>query len=419
MIFRALFRVGMVAAVLIWLALIGQFGWMYWQQRQRTAELVAIANAPTPTALPFPTVAPPTLEPLPDTLAVGQGGSELPKGAEATKLSVHPKTGRYIAAWLPTSFDAEAARATFEANKDVLDEVSPFWYGVRADGSLIADVGSRDTEFVKIARENNVLVIPTIHNVNDLEPAITVLATPQSRANHIAIIMEEVRTYGYDGIDIDYESLPVSMEPQFTAFMTDLGAALHAEGKLLTVAVHAHTGRPDYQNYADLGEVVDRLRIMTYDYSWTGSQPGPIAPMFWVRQVAEYAKTVVDPTKIQIGISFYAYDWPAGGGNAISRTYTDIEEIKAAYQPFVSLVEESGGNLIQESTFSYAGRTVWFSNYRSLTSKMEMVRELDLAGIAIWRLGNEDPKNWQYIRDSLKQDPIIVQRTINKYVPDK
>ena len=48
---------------------------------------------------------------------------------------------------------------------------------------------------------------------------------------------------------------------------------------------------------------------------------------------------------------------------------------------------------------------------------MEMIRENDLAGIAIWRLGSEDPQNWTYIRDSLKQDPLIVQRSINRYIP--
>ena len=262
------------------------------------------------------------------------------------------------------------------------------------------------------------LIIPTVHNIGDADAASVVISTPENRANHIQIILAEVRAYQYDGIDIDYESLSIDMEDEFTAFMRELSAALHAEGKLLTVAVHAHTGRPDYQNYADLGEVVDRLRIMTYDYSWSGSAPGPIAPLFWVRDVAEYARSVVDPTKIQIGISFYAYDWPNNGGKASSLTYTDIQAIKAEYAPSVNFVEERNGELVQESFFNYANRTVWFANEKSLRSRMELVRELDLAGIAIWRLGNEDPQNWRYIRESLQQDPVIIQRTINTYLPE-
>lgn len=416
--YRVLFRGCIIVAGLVWLTLIVQFVRLRLNYNQQlAASQQIIAPLPSPTALPLPALVPPTLEPLPDTVAAGQGGAALPPSASSA-VGIHPKTGRYVAAWLPTSFDAAAARATFEANKDVLDEVSPFWYGVMRDGRLAADIGSRDEELVRIARENNVLIIPTIHNIDDADAAAIVIASAQSRANHIQIIMDEVRRYNYDGIDIDYEALTPDMEQAFTAFMTELGTALHAEGKLLTVAVHAQTGGNTYQNYADLGKVVDRLRIMTYDYSWSGSAPGPIAPLFWVREVAEYARTVVDPAKIEIGISFYAYDWPANGGTATSRTYTDIEAIKAAYQPQINLVEWFGSRPVQESSFSYAGRTVWFSNYRSLQAKLDMVREMDLAGIAIWRLGNEDPQNWKIIRESLQRDPVIIQRTINRYLPE-
>lgn len=416
--YRLLFRTVALAGALVWVALLVQF--LYLRLNYASATSIGqenVAAQPTPTQVPFPKIEPPTLEALPDTVAAGQGGAELPASAN-TPLGIHPKTGRYVAAWLPTSFDAEAARATFEANKDVLDEVSPFWYGVMSDGRIAADTGSRDSELVRIARENNVLIIPTIHNIGDAEAASVVISDPGLRARHIQIIMEEVRTYEYDGIDIDYESLTLDMEDEFTAFMTELSQALHAEGKLLTVAVHAHTGRPDYQNYKALGEVVDRFRIMTYDYSWSGSEPGPIAPLFWVRDVAEYAMTVVDPKKIQIGICFYAYDWPNTGARADALTFTQVEEIKSAFQPSVNFVEERGGELVQESFFNYAGRTVWFANDKSLQSRMELVREMDLAGIAIWRLGNEDPKNWSYIRESFQTDPVIIQRTINGYLPE-
>ena len=423
--FRVAFRLTTGLAVLIWLAIVVRLGWHGWQrmayQRELAVRQTAIAYQPTPTSLALPSVVPPTLVPLPNTVASDQPDAVVSAQSTNNVMSVHPKTGRYIAAWLPTSFDAEAARATFEANKDLLDEVSPFWYGVASDGRIMPDVGARDQELVRIAHENNVLVIPTIHNIANPQAASDVIETPAARAHHITIIVDEVLTYNYDGIDIDYESLTDDMEDEFTAFIQELSVALHAEGKLLTIAVHAHTGRPDYQNYAAIGEVVDRFRIMTYDYSWSGSPPGPIAPLFWVQEVAEYAATVVDPAKIQIGISFYAYDWPGNwreGGRAVALTYTDIEQIKADFRPRINHVTEDERGPVQESSFAYAGRTVWFSNKDSLSAKMDMVRSMNLAGIAIWRLGNEDPDNWNIIRSSLQQDPLIIQRTINQYIPE-
>ena len=46
------------------------------------------------------------------------------------------------------------------------------------------------------------------------------------------------------------------------------------------------------------------------------------------------------------------------------------------------------------------------------------MQSLDLAGIAIWRLGGEDPNNWEAIRMKLVQDPFESQRMLNSVLPD-
>ena len=50
-------------------------------------------------------------------------------------------------------------------------------------------------------------------------------------------------------------------------------------------------------DYAAMGRVVDHIRIMAYDYS-TGSDPGPMAPLAYVREVIAAAKQAVDPDGI-------------------------------------------------------------------------------------------------------------------------
>jgi spore germination protein len=243
---------------------------------------------------------------------------------DSKAAAIHPKTGRYVAAWLPTTFDARDARASFEENKDVLDEVSPFWYGVRSDGRLLADTGSRDMELVRTAHENNVLVIPTVHNIGNEDVAANVIENPTLRARNIQSIVDEVLKYGYDGFDIDYEGLSRDTRPAFSDFILGLSAELHKHDKLLTIAVHAKSqdygGLGGFQDWAVIGPAVDRLRIMTYDYHWRGGGAGPISPIYWVEEVSEYAMSVVEPSKIVIGIPFYAYNWAPGERLAAAQT---------------------------------------------------------------------------------------------------
>ncbi|MGA0286726.1 MAG: glycosyl hydrolase family 18 protein, partial [Phycisphaerales bacterium] len=100
--------------------------------------------------------------------------------------------------------------------------------------------------------------------------------------------------------------------PNWTAFVAELGAALRAQGKLLSVTIPGPCsvqnicgGRNGYwvYNLEGIAPHADRIRIMAYDY--TVQSIGPIAPIDWVRANVEYAITVMDPGKLQIGVPTY------------------------------------------------------------------------------------------------------------------
>jgi spore germination protein YaaH len=405
-------------ALLVWAALVAD-----------TAGLARQATAPPvfPTATPAAPTATP--RPLPPRIVAAQPApvlQDIVSTAEERVAGFHPKTGRYIAAWLPDSF-ASINRQSFEANADILDEVSPFWYTTDSRGDLLHGSEARDTSLIELAHSKNVLVIPTIHNiVTGADPVPALLSDPARRSRHIRNIVDEVLAYNYDGIDIDYELLDSSLREEYSAFITELAQALHEQGKLLTIAVHAKTsdygGLGGFQDWVVLGRAVDRLRIMTYDYHWRGGGPGPVAPIYWVSAVAEYAKSVVDPAKVVIGVPFYGYNWPAGGGDAVAQTWDMINELIQSNGLEVNLVERDANGLVQENRITYVSsrgrRTVYFATSRSLEAKLELVQQLDLAGIAIWRLGGEDPENWQVIRARLVEDPFESQRMVNQVLPE-
>ena len=381
-------------------------------QAASTQAVLIVTPTAKATAAPLiilPTPVPPT--PLPTATDL-----------ETAPVSYHPKSGRYIAVWLPPNFSG-GARESFEANKDIIDDVSPFWYSTDSSGRLY---GTRNDELVQVAHASNVRVIPSVHNVtSNPETVVAVLRDSQRRARHIQNIVDEVLARNYDGIDIDYESLDSSLRNDFTAFMRELATAMHQNGKLLTVAVHAkasdYGGLGGFQDWVEIGKVVDQLRIMTYDYHWRGGNPGPVAPAYWIQSVTEYARSVVDPAKVLLGIHFYGYDWPPDG-SATPRPWSIIQEIIDEQGATVNFMESNANGRVEESYFSYRSaqgtRQVWFMTKTGLASKIKTVQDLDLAGIAIWQLGYEKPEYWETVRQNMIEDPTLIQRAINPLIPD-
>ena len=377
---------------------------------------------------------------------VGSGIAAMLVPAAASPLSspLPPAPGRLqISAWMPTSWDGDSARASFDAHMDSLSVISPFWYGVRADGSLAAWGGSRDAMLVQQARDAGVLVIPTISNQFDGDIIHAILNDPARAEAHRRGIVDEVRRYGYDGVDLDYENLAAADKDLFSAWVAALADDLHARGKLLTITVQPKTfdadgwDGPGAQDYRALAGAADELRLMTYGWCWRtgcvgGDPPGPIAPIHWMQRVIDYAKTQAPADKLVLGVHLYGYDWsgaqtrcnaPAAdlslsrpgipaddlyetspGWLQVRRTsvvgaalvWEEAEALRAAHNAPLQWWESDDRGLVQEPWFSYAdgAHNVTFANANSVAARARLAADAGLRGVIFWRLGGEDPALW-------------------------
>jgi spore germination protein YaaH len=303
-----------------------------------------------------------------------------------------------VSIWAPVAGFLE--QQTLQQNADVLDEVNFFWYTLGVDGGI--EGGVMASQAVQAARDAGLRIVPSIVNGGfDAQRVSLVVNDPARRAQHIADILALVRANDYDGIDIDYESLNPEDRDAFSLFIEELALALHEEGKLLSIAVHAKTddagawGGARAQDWARLGAAVDSFKIMTYDFHNGASEAGPIAPLDWVDQVLSYAATVVPPEKTSMGVPVYGYNWT--GSRAQSLNWRQSLQL-AEQQGVQGQRDPASGEL----TFSYDdGRhTVWFNDGETLAGRLALLRDKHptVAGIAIWPLGGEDPANWTAIR---------------------
>lgn len=231
---------------------------------------------------------------------------------------------RFVTGWVPY-WGGSAGRAVID-NDDaasLIGEVSMMWYTTDDDGTidLMASQSSLNTT-VASARAQGLPVIPTIFDGQPKGVMRGILANSFNRAAHVQRIVDLVMAQGFDGIDIDYEvfafgdgsSAWASIRPTWIAFVQELAALLHQRGKLLSVTVppvwrDSNGTTRGYTVYAPevIGEYVDRLRLMVYD--WSITSPGPIAPDFWVNQVIDWNDSRVPNSRLQLGVPAYGRHW--------------------------------------------------------------------------------------------------------------
>ncbi len=333
----------------------------------------------------------------------GGNGSQ---SAEASTLPALPAPGYELPVVVGAVpyWDEEEARKTIETHSNQMDVASPWSYAVNADGSVVLQPDLKaagEKELSDRLHELGLKVIPTIANTTaglwDPDTISMVISSPKLRTAHVNAVVSLIQTNGLDGIQIDYEDLPATKRSAFTAFITELGAAIHAVDKLLYVTVHVKEDDAGYddrnvsQDYAAIGKAADMVCLMAYDWHWSTGPPGAIAPYDWVERVLRYSVTQIPANKILLGVGLFGYDW--SGGTATNLTWRQVVALAAIHT--ADEAWDVGG---QSPHFSYTldgvEHEVWYENGRSSMAKFDLARRYRLGGVELWRLGGEDPATW-------------------------
>jgi spore germination protein YaaH len=300
------------------------------------------------------------------------------------------------------------------ANRTAVNEVSPWIYGLTATGDIVPQYPSGQASAVAAdiarLRKAHLRIVPSIANITggnwDYRAVSNVLHNPVRMHQQIDAIVGLVQREKYAGVDIDYEELHAGDRRAFTQFATELAAALHKYGKVLSVAVFPQTTAPAAgqsnasQDYAALGRVADQVRIMAYNYHWANSAPGATAPVSWIRSVMRYATSQMPASKVVLGVPLFGYNWPDGTASAATVSWLQALRLSRQYHASASYSKAA-----QAPYFGYVsgGRShsVWFENAASSTAKFEVAKGSGAAGVYLWMYGYEDPGTWSSLRSVL------------------
>jgi hypothetical protein len=339
-------------------------------------------------------------------------------------------------------------------NKDLMKEVMPFWYSLKSPTVIRDDYVSGNPSWpmadtVCLMRRAGLQVIPTMTDGTDKLVLSGYLANAATRATLVKTIVDLVVKNNFDGIDLDYEGFAFVDEnttwsktaPRWVAFVKELSVALHASNKLLSVSTPYLYNPNEVQKgyfvyaWADIASSIDRLRIMTYDFSV--ARPGPMGPLSWTEKTIQYAISVMSASKVYMGLPGYGRDWitsvngkcptsaPPGliGGAKAATFKVNYADAKAAIDGAVPIFNEQYSEVTYSYKQSYNGlsatgaatactvnRTVWYQNARSYADRMALVAKYRIGGAAIWTLGMEEVGATTQIRNvalAIAPDPVV------------
>ena len=372
---------------------------------------------------------------------------------------------KILTGWIPY-YSIKTSLPAAINNADLIKEVMPFWYTLKFNGktnsTVVTDLYTPANPSVPMAQTVGALrgagfsLIPTITDGTAKDVLAGLLAKPASRTQIAQVITDMVVANNYDGIDLDFEGFAFvdgnktwsKTAPLWTAFVKELSGLLRSQKKLLSVSTPyvldpagAQKGYYVYA-WAAIAPYIDRLRIMTYDYSV--AKVGPLGPITWADRTVQYAVKVMPASKVYVGIAGYGRDWvtsvsgvcPAnvasvikGGAKAATFVMRDAQNLAASYGVTPTFNEQYG-----EMTFSYqkvyngttasglatsctAQRTAWYQDSKSFTLRAALVDKYRLGGIAEWTLGMEEPLALEGIRavaKSIAPDQVTASITIDK-----
>ncbi|QQZ09467.1 glycosyl hydrolase family 18 protein [Heyndrickxia vini] len=289
-----------------------------------------------------------------------------------------------------------------------LTYLSPFAFQVKRDGSLVAPpLGN----LAIIAEANQNILVMAIYNQENGqfsdELGRILLNDQEVQNNFLNNIVKTAKQYGFRDIHIDFEFLRPADQEAYTRFLRKAKTRFNQEDWMLSAALAPKTSATqkglwyEAHNYKAIGEIVDFVVIMTYEWGYSGGPPMAVSPINSVRDVLEYAITEMPPSKILMGQNLYGYDWtlPFTPGKDTAKAISPQQAIQLAAKYNVPINYDSTA---QAPTIDYVDEKnkkhkVWFEDARSIQAKFDLVKELKLRGMSYWKLGLSFPQNWLLI----------------------
>ena len=302
-----------------------------------------------------------------------------------------------------TSMDANYNIIYDIANVKKVNTISPTWFSIAANDGTLDSLALSD--YVETAHNNNMEVWPLIDNFSENIDFAKVMNSTSSRNKIQNQLIAAAIEYSFDGINVDFENISEDAADGYVQFVRELSVMCRKNGIVLSVDVPVPMDFTAHYNRKALGEVCDYVIIMGYDEHYAGSEAaGSVASLSFEEEGIKNTLTDVAASKIISGIPFYTRLWCTTTNEDGSTSVTsEAMGMSTAQQTLEnnqaeSTWDETTGQNYAEFTGSDGSLyQIWLEDSKSLTKKLELIKNYNLAGVAEWKLGLEDDSVWDLI----------------------
>ncbi len=281
--------------------------------------------------------------------------------------------------------------------------ISPTWYSMSDNEGNIRSLASPG--YVKKAHERNMEVWAMVDNFNAADVStLEIMSYTSKRAYLISNLMAEVEANDLDGLNLDFEQVPSEAVPHYVEFIRELSVECRKAGVVLSVDNYPPQGGSNY-NLKEQGIVADYVIIMGYDEHWAGcDEAGSVASIGYVEQGISLVAQDVPAEKIINAIPFYTRVWKTNGGSVTSEALgmNASKEFISKYDIDTQWDEATCQNY-GEKEMSGTLYQVWLEDAESIQTKLNVMDNYGIAGVAEWQLGMEDKAIWQVLDGYIKK----------------
>ncbi|MDD4213036.1 MAG: glycosyl hydrolase family 18 protein [Bacilli bacterium] len=266
------------------------------------------------------------------------------------------------------------------------------------------------TYVIPKSHEKGIYVIPSLGGGGSVQrDTLAVIASSDIlrkafAANAVALINE----YGFDGVDIDWETPTTAEKVNFTLLMMELYNAVKQNNPhhLVTAAIGGGMWQPPRYDLENSHVYLDYVNVMTYGmcsssgnyqnalyrsttyHDQTLRVGNTLNSCSIVETITIYNNLQVPSSKLIFGLAFYGMKQSYEDGSWVGKGtvfYTAIKNTYLASGNYASYYDENAGvpYLLSKDRLTF----ISYDNPRSIVEKCEYVLDNHLAGVMYWENG--------------------------------